>query len=321
MEQDNCKLYKHVFFPATEEAENRVKSQGGRFVYYTTAETAIKIIQSRKVWLRTTQVMNDFTEVAHGIDCLKGVYKSPLGEKLNAVLDSYHHGLSEEVKALFDSWMTNILTGTFVVSVSEHRPDEYKYGRLSMWRAYGGVSGVALVLNGGAMFRPSDALGVYTYPVNYWDCIGLTKTLEVVAQRLLDNPEFVQSLGKENLKQAFLDVLRISAICTKHPAFGEEREWRVVATPSMYPVKHLIQDVEVVGSIPQIVLKLGLEDRPGDGLYGLNPDEFVDRVLIGPCEYPLTIRDALVSVLHDAGVPAPEDRIVVTGIPLRDNQR
>lgn len=37
-----------------------------RFVHYTSAEAAIKIIQSRRMWMRNTMCMADYSEVLHG---------------------------------------------------------------------------------------------------------------------------------------------------------------------------------------------------------------------------------------------------------------
>ena len=46
-----------------------------RFVHYTTADTAIKIIRSKEVWMRKATSMNDFMEIQHGLDCLIPAYK------------------------------------------------------------------------------------------------------------------------------------------------------------------------------------------------------------------------------------------------------
>ena len=51
--------------------------------------------------------------------------------------------------------------------ISEHLEDEDNHGRLSIWRAYGGSTGVAMVMNSRAMFTESNALGAFTSPVQY----------------------------------------------------------------------------------------------------------------------------------------------------------
>jgi hypothetical protein len=39
---------------------------GARFVHYTSAESALKIITSKRLWMRNTTCMADYREVRHG---------------------------------------------------------------------------------------------------------------------------------------------------------------------------------------------------------------------------------------------------------------
>ena len=50
---------------------------GARFVHYTSAENALKIIQSKRLWLRNTLCMSDFREVQHGFDILQRFFGVP----------------------------------------------------------------------------------------------------------------------------------------------------------------------------------------------------------------------------------------------------
>ena len=109
--------------------------------------------------MRSTSVMNDFTEINHGLDCLMEAYGSEVGTALKSALNNYFDNISSEIEANFDSWRPSIESDTFITSVSEHVASEDFYGRLSMWRAYGGDFGFALIINGGVMLRPSNALG------------------------------------------------------------------------------------------------------------------------------------------------------------------
>jgi len=313
--------YKATFFPYAARATDRVQQSGGRFVYYTTASTALRIIRGRELWMRSTQVMNDFMEVEHGVTCLLEAYKSPAGAALDAEIDKLFAGLSQEIKNLFTAWVPGFQADTFVACLSEHPPEEDRYGRLSMWRAYGGTAGVALVINGGVLFRPSNALGAYSSPVAYLDVPGVQKEIALVASNVAANPQLLQALGREGVKNAIFNMLRFAAVCTKHPAFSEEREWRVVASPALEASPLLPTHVEAIGGIPQKVLKLALADHPDKGLVGLAPAQLIDRVLIGPCEHSSVIGQAIWLAMSEAGVPDPHHKIIHTGIPLRENQR
>lgn len=321
IEPELLAAYKENFLPYAAEATDRVQANGCRFAYYTTASTALQVIRGRQIWMRSTMVMNDFTEVEHGLHCVTAAYKSEAGERLKGVLEEEFGGISSELESLFNGWIPGFRLDTFVACFSEHLKDEDRHGRLSMWRAYGGDAGVALVVNGGVFFRPSDALAAYSSPVSYLDESSLTEELDAVASSLAKNKNLLRNLGRQGTKDAIFHMLRFAALCTKHPAFAEEREWRVVASPSMEFSPLLPVELETIGGIPQRVLKINLADHADKGLTGLEPKDLIERVLIGPCEHAEVIGQAILQALKLAGVPDPERKIVYTGIPLRPNQR
>ena len=78
----------HIFFPHGVLRANAVRSHGDRFAYYTTAEVAFKILQSQQMWLRNALLMNDFSEIAHGYECLVSAYRGPAGSLLKTTLES-----------------------------------------------------------------------------------------------------------------------------------------------------------------------------------------------------------------------------------------
>lgn len=313
--------YKKAFFPYAAKATDRVQATGSRFVYYTTASTAMQILRGREMWMRNTMVMNDFSEVEHGLSCVIEAYKSDAGIALKRLLENEYEGIMAEIENLFNAWIPGFRRNTFVLCLSEHPPEEDRHGRLSMWRAYGGDAGVALVVKGDVLFRPSNALAAYSSPVAYLDKEALQCEFDAVATGIAQNAELLRNLGREGTKNAIFHMLRFAAICTKHQAFAEEREWRVVASPVLESSPLLPVEVEVIGGIPQRVLKVKLVDHPDMGLTGLEPRELIDRILIGPCDHAEVIGQALWQALDLAGVPEAGNKIIYTGIPLRANQR
>lgn len=313
--------YKKAFLPYAAAATDRVHAMGCRFAYYSTAATALQVLLGRQIWMRNTMVMNDFSEVEYGLECVVKAYKSEAGTRLKSILDQEHPGISAEFETLFNAWIPGFKRDTFVACLSEHPPHEDRHGRLSMWRAYGGAAGVALIVNGDVLFRPSNALAAYSSPVVYLDEDDLDKDLEAVATTLAQDRELLKQLGREGTKNAIFHMLRFAAVCTKHPAFAEEREWRVVASPAVEASPLLPVQLETIGGIPQRVLKIKLENHPEQGLTGLSPGELIERVLIGPCEHAEVIGQAMLRALELAGVPDAGKKITYTGIPLRENQR
>lgn len=321
LNEKQLEAFRSVFYPYASRTLERVKSQGGRFAYYTSAATAMMILRNSTMWMRNTLVMNDFSEVEHGLECVTKAYKSAAGTKLQQFLNAQFEGITEEIAETFNAWIPGFRRDTYVLCLSEHVAEDDRYGRLSMWRAYGGNAGVAIVINGDVLFRESDALAAYSMPVAYLDEVGLQEEFNAVADSIGKNASFLQALGRTGTKDAIFHMLRYASICTKHPAFREEQEWRVVSSPALQSSSLVPVDVEVIGGIPQKVLKIKLEDHPDKGLTGLEPNQLIDRVLIGPCEHSAVIQQALLQTLNDAGIKDPGSKIFNTGIPLRDNQR
>lgn len=290
---------------------------GSRFVYYTTAETATNILKNRQVWLRSTTAMNDYMEVEHGFECLNAAYMGEAGQSFNRALDGCFPGLAEELRDFFNAWLPGIREETYLICVSEHLAEEDRHGRLSMWRGYGGDTGIAIVLNGDVILRESHAVGAYSSPVAYLTPAGFAEELQKVAENISVDAEYMKTLDRETVKNYAFNMLRFAVLCTKHPGFHEEREWRIVACPVMHPSELLALHVEVVRGTPQTVLKLNLEDHPDHGVAGLALPQLLDRIIIGPCELPVLALKAFRQLLTEAGVPTAEEKVFVSDIPLR----
>ena len=106
-----------------------------------------------------------------------------------------------------------------------------------------------------------------------------------------------------------------AAVSIKPPGFKEEKEWRVVYCPSIYPSNHLIRDTQVVRGVPQPIYKIRLKDIPG--LIGIEIPALLNRVIIGPSKYPLAIGEAFIDLLEEAGVQNPISKVYRSEIPLR----
>ena len=316
MEEDKLR---EVFFPHAAERVKDVLEKGLRFAYYTNAETAFRIIKNKEIWMRGTSTMNDYLEVEHGFECLNAAYKSEAGARLRRVIDSFHTDLSEEILEFFNGWLPDIRNLTFIVCLSEHPAEEDQTGRLSMWRAYGGKAGVAIVVNASALFLQAEGVGVFASPVAYWTQAQVEAELARIAERLGNNADGVRAIERERLRGIVFSMFRFAVLCTKHPGFAEEREWRVIASPRMYASPLLTPAVEVIGGVPQPVQKLHLADIPERNIVGLALPSLVNRLILGPCDYPLTVLQALRESLRDAGVPNPDAVIHVSDIPLRAN--
>lgn len=307
-----------IFFPYIAKKIQEVPPSDRRFAYYTTADTAMKILRSKQIWLRNTAVMNDYSEVRYGTSCFEGAYNTEPGTNFKTALENCFPGLAKEVtKEIFDDWRPIILADTYVTCLSEHLPDENQNGRLSMWRAYGGDAGVALVIRGAVMFSNTQVLKVISSPVAYRQPNQVGVAINDVAQNITLHADFLKGVSRDAARTAVFNMFLFGILCTKHPGFIEEREWRVIASPQMYKSEYLTSAIEVIRGVPQRVLKLDIKNHQEQGFGGLAIPELIDRIIIGPCQFSEIVRAAFIELLREAGVPDADERIVDSKIPLR----
>src|SRR6266436_91102 len=231
-----------IFFPHASKRSFAALNSGQRFVYYTSAETAMHILRGNEVWMRKSSLMNDYREIEHGLDCLISAYKNNL-PRLQAVFDGMFPGFCQRLEALFNGWLPNFRADTYITCVSEHNASEDQHGRLSMWRAYGGVAGVAIVFHGGPFLRPSDALKAHTSPVAYLNDERFNREFTTLIESVESNRDFVQSLDDQIVLSNIFSAFRYAVLCTKHPGFHEEREWRIIYSPSFQKSDRVVSSV------------------------------------------------------------------------------
>lgn len=292
-----------------------------RFVYYTSAEVAFEILSRKTVWMRQVSCMNDSLEVQFGLECLATAYRGDHGIRLRAFLNSLYPGISKKVEEKFNADQDKLRFETYVTCLSEHAGPDHQYedriGRLSMWRAYGRGNGVALIINQDSLWGNFDSLGIFTSPVAYLDENAFGEELGLLATNLEANAEFLRTIGAEVTLNAVTHAFAVAAVSTKHPGFREEREWRVVRLPtSPFPCP-LSKPTKVINGVPQQILELELKNDPARNIVGLDAADLLDRVIIGPTEYPMPMYDAFIKEMREAGIPHYWEKLHISRIPLR----
>lgn len=125
-------------------------------------------------------------------------------------------------------------------------------------------------------------------------------------------------MSPEDRIGAVLQMLRFAILCTKHPGFREEREWRVIYAPT-YEVSPIIEkSFAFVSDIPQEIHLIPLVDAPAGGLYKADLPNLLYKLIIGPSQQPATLFQTFFHLLRDAGIDNPGERIVISSIPLRN---
>jgi Protein of unknown function (DUF2971) len=315
------KLFK-IFQPdAAKRRIDAVNSPQKRFVHYTSAVAASSIIQGKSVWLRNATAMSDVNEINFGMQRLIEFFgkksTSPIGKKFWETLGLIDGNLPEKIRQGYDALIDNLRLDTYLICISEHNSKEDELGRLSMWRAYASQQGVAIVINPGPLHANSHALASYSYPVIYPRRDELENHFDSLVTGISDNLTIIRSIPRDQLEGWLISMFEAYSICLKHPGFGEELEWRIVYRPKRLASDNMkLKMVEVKG-IPQCIYELPLADIPEDNLVGLDPKNLIDRIIIGPTQYPVVQYDYFVKLLADAGVSNPHEKVILSQIPLR----
>jgi len=291
-----------------------------RYVHYTTADAALKIIESKRLWMRSTTCMADFREVEHGYDMLGGFFSDQANYRhFCQACDDCAPGMAKEAIDLFNGWWSHIRFGIYVASVSEHVSSEDRFGRLSMWRAFGsGQPRVAVVISVPWISGAVDAMGLSFNPVTYMGRDGTHSMIQCVMGNVVRKRDFLRQQGPEQVKTMLFSMLLSGVACVKHEGFSEEREWRAVLAPKLRTSDLLESVTETVRGIPQLVYKIPLDETKSPLISGLEFSRIFDRIIIGPSPYPFVMADAFARALEAAGVSDASSKVCASDIPIRE---
>jgi hypothetical protein len=308
-----------VFMPLARAQRDDFYRKSKRFVHYTSADNALKIIRTKRLWMRNTTCMADYREVQHGYDMLLSFFSDPVKrEAFTAALDLSHPSAAMEAMGLFDQWWQHIRFNTYVSSISEHEDDEDLNGRLSMWRAFGGtLPKVAVVFRIPWYSAGADQLNLIFSPVAYMKEQQVHAAIKLIIENIKAAVDFLRTLERQTVVGYVFATLLGGVTCVKHEGFHEEREWRAIYTPKRAQSPLMIPSTEVIGGVPQIVYQLPLDSSVSPALAELDLSRMFDRLIVGPTLYPWAMYEAFVDALAKAGVPDPGDRVHISGIPLR----
>ncbi len=291
-----------------------------RFVHYTSAEAALSIIKSKRMWMRNATGMSDYREVQHGFEILyRFFHDEPKRKEFIEAIDACLPGAALEAINLFDQWWNDIRFNSYIASISEHDNKEDSHGRLSMWRAFGNnaAARVAFVFKLPWFSGAGYALNVMFSPVAYLTEQQVHDVIYEVIGNVRSNHNFLRSVDRSHVVGFVFNMLVAGVCCLKHEGFHEEREWRVIYAPSRLSAPLIESSIETIGGIPQIVYKLPLDVTVCDTLAGLDLSRMFDRLIIGPSPFAWPIYQAFLAELKKAGVTDAENRVVISGIPIR----
>lgn len=307
-----------LLFQYFRERQEELKGKGKLFAHYTTAESAMKILDDQTVMLRNARLMNDFSEVDYGQTILGKAWRTDdLGQNFTTFLNSIEDGLGGRLEDVFNELVPHQNYETYIFSMIEHSSEDKEFGKLSMWRAYGGDSGVALVFNPELLLDEHPNLYAFNLPVLYVGADEIYKLISSVLQNLKRNQEKVKEVDRKHLITAIAVFLHYLTLSTKHPGFSEEKEWRVIYCPTFNKSKQIEEREKVFRGIPQTAHFLKLEKSDEEGWSDLRLSKILKNLIIGPTQYPQQLSLSFVKKLSSLGVDAPGSIISTSNIPLR----
>src|SRR5258708_9606846 len=308
-----------IFMPRARAQRDELYEKSKRFVQCTSAENALKIIRTKRLWMRNTTCMADYREVQHGYDMLFSFFSDRVRrETCAAALDLCTPGGAMEALTLFDQWWAHIRFNTSVSSISENDDREDLHGRLSMWRAFGGtLPKVAVVFRVPGYSGGAQQLNIIFSPVAYMNQPEVHATANAVIENIKASADFLSTLDRQIVIGNVFAMLLGAVTCVKHEGFDEEREWRAIYTPKRAQSPLMIPSTEVIGGVPQIIYQMPLDSSISPALAELDLAKMFDRLIVGPSPYPWVMYEAFVDALTKMDISDAGTRVYVSGIPLR----
>lgn len=248
--------------------------------HYTTVESLLGIIKSREMWATHIRYLNDTSE------------QQLLWEQVRA-------GIESRLQNADDIAMLERLTelqklaaappddNTYVISFSKDGGD-----RLSQWRGYGGVAGVAIGFNIPKLRDKCPVThthGATLRPVVYIDPSG-----DGVTHAMVDH--MIRGINE----QSFSQVVSFAAAGLKHVAFEDEEEWRILVYNFGQGLETRFRYRKSM-MVPYVPFDLGNEAWP-----------LVSRVVVGPSPHEQETIAAIKKMLGDSV------QVVGSKIPYRD---
>jgi hypothetical protein len=276
--------------------------------------------------MRNTNCMSDFSEVQHGFDILNSFFSNRAKkESFTEALDGCIPGVASEAITAFNNSWEDIRLNSYIACLSEHQDSEDSNGRLSMWRAFGGTATrIGIVLKIPYTFSMLRLRIIFS-SVAYFSKSDAHEHLEEVIRNVRANREYLQTIGRNDFAQLVFNMLLFHVVCMKHEGFHEEREWRAIYAPTLGAYQPLLgtsqlmeSSTEVLSGVPQVVYKVPLDASVSDQIEDLDFTKIFDHLIIGPTPYPWPIYSAFVNELTKAGIANSAERVLVSGIPIRD---
>jgi len=296
-------------------------------IHYTSADSFLKMIKNKQFWLRNAIAMNDTVEIKHGLKNLENFFFDK--KNIRGFGDDVWLQTSLNIETMAEYTFPKFIKNTYLGCYSEYSKEDGLNGKLSMWRAYAKNNGCAIIFDKNNLLEMVKSTDVRLQPVsyktdgqiqdalnNFWQKIGGPANIDSIKElSYCERRDHRRSVSLGNMEDGnkLLEIFRQFLVrystILKHPAFEEEKEWRMIVHAS-HNSKTL--QVESISGIPQLVYKLPLDS----GEVPIN--KLIKKIIIGPTEQAELILEALKFQLSEYFIENELDSLIhEADIPLR----
>jgi hypothetical protein len=280
--------------------------------HYTSAEAAYNIISSKKVYLRDARYTNDFSEINYGSHMFAKAFYEKYSHLYNDLFKKIDSSLLDKFNEIFTKDVDNLLLNNYIFCLCGHdtyNEEELLHGKLSMWRAYGGKSGVCFYFNNNVI--DIDLPNPTFSKVNYWSNIDLESEMSRFYNVMNSNIDFISS-NKKILLEMITNKFKNDLAFIKNPRFREENEWRFLCFPDAQEGKEYTVENIILRNTPQLVVSL-----PFSEIYKTSFNEILSHIVIGPSPYQHLVQRSISDLLAKHGFNNASDRVFLSDTPLR----
>ena len=297
------------------------KSKVKTLVHYTSSSAFFNIVKNKSVWMRNARCMNDFLEIQYALEAIY-IYFSDSGrrDRFRRACESCHEGVFDELDKLITGHQSSLIEHAYITCLSEHHRIREPKGRLSMWRAYDGKEVPIAVYLRKKVLIGDGPYGLQGYPVSY---LTYEEIYAEINERVAYIEKWQDWIASKIQKDQFLNTLfsmfQILSVTVKHPGFVEEKEWRLVYLPKIYPSKVMDENAraECLSGIPQKIHVIPIDGRKIENTNAVRIDKLLEKIVVGPSfEHKVTI-EGVVQALKDSGITNPQRKVIFCGIPYR----
>ncbi len=266
--------------------------------HYTTVDALLSILQHNALWATHIRYMNDTSEQKVLWDLLR--------TKAKSLLANANHPNNEWLGQVLEAADDPQQTDVFAVCFSKDGGN-----RLSQWRGYSQGRGVSIGFNIFALRECCDSFcarwrsiapegshgGAMLLPAIYVGRSESDEHLDKVTSRFLTEPSVVGEESRQSLSKS----VSFFAANTKHAAFEEEKEWRIMLFDHMVP-----QPVKFRTRGSMVVPYREFE-------FQSSIVSAIHRIIVGPGPHQKENRESLERLTG-----LSDDQIVLSDTPYRD---